>query len=143
MSLFSSFSNWVMGGLKRSQGVQYTTPSAYSEDAASTVTFDSAMQISAVWACVKLLAETVSSMPIGIYKKTGEGRKIYDTHQLYTLFNGKVNRYQNRIEFFETVILNLVISGNAYCKIDRVGDRIVSLIPLMSSQVEVMISTIL
>lgn len=138
MSLFSSFSSWIMGGLKRSQGIQYTTPSSYSEDAASTVTFDSAMQISAVWACVKLLSETVSSMPIGIYKKTADGRKIYDTHQLYTLFNGKVNRYQNRIEFFETVILNLVISGNAYCKIDRVGDRIVSLIPLMSSQVEVM-----
>lgn len=138
MNMFYSFSNWVMGGLRRSKGVQYSTPSSYAEDAASTVTYDSAMQLSAVWACVKLLAETVSSLPLTIYKKTPDGRVIHETHALTTLFEGKVNRYQTKIEFFETVLLNLVINGNAYCKIDRVGDRIVSLLPIMSAQVEPM-----
>lgn len=139
MSLFSSFSAWVMGGLRRARGVQYSTPSAYAEEAASTVTFDSAMQLSAVWACVKLLSETVASMPIGVYRNGPEGRKPYDTHPLATLFAGKVNRYQTKIEFFETVLLNLVVSGNAYCKIDRVDGKIVSLLPLMSAQVEPML----
>jgi len=138
MNMFYSFSNWVMGGLRRSKGIQYSTPSSYSEDAASTVTYDSAMQLSAVWACVKLLAETVSSLPLTIYKKTPDGRVVYETHALTTLFEGKVNRYQTKIEFFETVLLNLVINGNSYCKIDRVGDRIVSLLPIMAAQVEPM-----
>ncbi len=138
MSLFSSFSNWVMGGLRRSKGIQYSTPSSYSEDAASTVTYDSAMQLSAVWACVKLLSETVASLPLTIYKKTPDGRVIHETHALTTLFNGKVNRYQTKIEFFETVMLNLIVNGNAYCVIERVGGRIVSLLPIMSAQVEPM-----
>ena len=138
MSLFSSFSNWVMGGLRRSKGIQYSTPSSYSEDAASTVTYDSAMQLSAVWACVKLLSETVASLPLTIYKKTPDGRVVHETHALTTLFNGKVNRYQTKIEFFETVMLNLVVNGNAYCVIERVGGRIISLLPIMSAQVEPM-----
>jgi len=138
MSLFSSFSNWVMGGLRRSKGIQYSTPSSYSEDAASTVTYDSAMQLSAVWACVKLLSETVASLPLTIYKKTPDGRVVHETHALTTLFNGKVNRYQTKIEFFETVMLNLIVNGNAYCVIERVGGRIISLLPIMSAQVEPM-----
>lgn len=138
MSLFASFSNWVMGGLRRSKGIQYSTPSSYDTEAASTVTYDSAMQLSAVWACVKLLAETVASLPVTVYRVTPDGRKVHETHALTTLFSGKVNRYQTKVEFFETVILNLVINGNAYCRIERVGDRIVSLMPLMSAQIEVM-----
>lgn len=138
MSLFSSFSDWVLGGLRRSSGVQYTAPLTYSEEAASTVTFDSAMQLSAVWACTKLLSETVASLPLNVYKRTSSGRKEFDTHPLHVLFAGKVNKWQTKIEFFETVLLNLVISGNAYCQIERSGDRIVSLTPLMSSQVEPM-----
>lgn len=139
MSLFSSFSAWVMGGLKRSKGVQYSTPSAYAEEAASTVTFDSAMQLSAVWACVKLLSETVASLPLNVYKKTETGRELDENHPLHLLFTGRANRYQTKIEFLETVLLNLVVSGNAYCIITRSGNRIISLLPIMSSQVEVML----
>jgi HK97 family phage portal protein len=138
MSIFHSFSNWVMGGLRRSIGIQYATPSSYSEDAASTVTYDSAMQLSAVWACVKLLSETVASLPLTFYKTSENGRKPHDTHALSILFSGKVNRYQSKVEFFETVLLNLVVNGNAYCVITRSGDRIVSLLPIMSAQVEPM-----
>lgn len=138
MSVFYSFSNWVMGGLRRSKGIQYSTPSSYAEDAAATVTYDSAMQLSAVWACVKLLAETVASLPLTVYKTSEDGRKAHETHALSILFSGKVNRYQTKVEFLETVLLNLVIHGNAYCVITRSGDRIVSLLPIMTAQVEPM-----
>jgi HK97 family phage portal protein len=136
MNIFYSFSNWVMGGLRRSKGIQYSTPQAYAQEAASPVTYDSAMQLSAVWACVKLLSETVASLPIYVYRKTPEGRELDESHALAILFNGKVNRYQTRNEFFETVLLNLVVHGNAYCVIERSGSRIVSMLPIMSAQVE-------
>lgn len=139
MSLFSSFSNWLLGGLRRSRGVQYTTPSAYAEEAASTVTFDTAMQLSAVWACVKLLSETVASLPLHVYRKTESGRSVHGTHALTVLFEGRVNKWQTKIEFFETVLLNLITSGNAYCIIERQAGRISGLVPLMSAQVEPMV----
>ena len=139
MSLFGSFSNWIMGGLRRAVGVQYTTPSGYTEESATPVTFDSAMQLSAVWACVKLLSETVSSLPLNIYRKTDDGRKIDDRHPLSILLAGKVNKWQNKIEFFETVMLNLITQGNAYCIVERHAGRIVGLVPIMSNQVEPML----
>jgi HK97 family phage portal protein len=136
MNIFYSFSNWVMGGLRRSKGIQYSTPQAYTQESASAVTYDSAMQLSAVWACVKLLSETVASLPLYVYKKTPEGRELYETHALSLLFSGKTNKYQTKNEFFETVLLNLVVHGNAYCVIERSGTRIMSLLPIMSAQVE-------
>jgi len=137
MSVFTAIGNWMMGGLRRYKGTQYPTPSSYSEDAASTVTFDSAMQLSAVWACVKLLAETVASLPVNVYKTGENDRVLAPQNHIARLFADKVNKYQTKVEFFETVVLNLVTHGNAYCVIERLpnGD-VVSLLPIMSAQVE-------
>lgn len=137
MNPFTRIGSWMQDGLRRLVGVQYSQPSAYPEQAAAPVTFDSALQLSAVWACVKLIAETVASLPLTVYKLDENGRKIAKNHPLSLLFNGKVNRYQTKVEFFETVLLNLLTSGNAYCFIQRVGDRIVGLLPLMSADMEV------
>jgi len=136
MNIFTRIGSWMQDGLRRLAGVQYGIPSSYREEAASPVTFDSAMQLSAVWACVKLIAETVSSLPLTVYKKTDTGRKEAVNHPLTLLFSGKVNRYQTKVEFFETVLLNLLTTGNAYCYVQRIGDRIVGLLPLMSADME-------
>ena len=137
MNLFTRIGSWMQDGIRRLVGIQYGIPSAYSEESASPVTFDSAMQLSAVWACVKLISETISSLPLTVYKTTDSGRKVATNHPLSVMFNGKVNRYQTKVEFFETVLLNLLTSGNAYCYIQRVGDRIVGLLPLMSADMQV------
>jgi HK97 family phage portal protein len=136
MNIFTRIGSWMQDGLRRLAGIQYGIPSSYAEESASPVTFDSAMQISAVWACVKLIAETISSLPLTIYIKTDTGRMEAVNHPLNIMFSGKVNRYQTKIEFFETVLLNLLTTGNAYCYIQRVGDRIVGLLPLMSADME-------
>lgn len=136
MSLFTTITSWLFDGLQRNKGVQYAAPDTYAESAASTVTFDSAMQLSGVWSCAKLISETVASLPLTIYERTPEGRKVADLLPLSVLFNGKVNRYQNKVEFFETVMLNLIIHGNAYCVIQKSAGRIVGLLPIMSSQVQ-------
>ncbi len=135
MNWFYSLQRWIGSGLRRSTGTQYTQPEAGAETA-SPVTFDTALQLSAVWACVKLIAETVASLPFGIWEKREGGRIPADRHPLSLLFAGRVNRYQTRVEFWETVLLNLITHGNAYCVIQRVGGRIIGLLPIMSSQVE-------
>ena len=135
MNWFYNLQRWIGSGLRRSTGTQYTQPESGAETA-SPVTFDTAMQLSAVWACVKLIAETVASLPFGIYELREAGRVPASLHPLTLLFAGRVNRYQTRVEFWETVLLNLITHGNAYCVIQRVGGRIIGLLPIMSSQVE-------
>lgn len=134
-SFFARIGRILGDGLRRRRGVQYPE-AAHAEEAATPVSFETAMQLSAVWACVKLLSETVASMPLEVYRLTPSGRVPAPRHWLTQLLGGKVNRYQTRVEFLETVVLNLVTHGNAYCLIQRVGDQVVGLLPLMSSQVQ-------
>lgn len=132
---FYDFGSWVLGGLRRLVGTQYASP-GYAEEAASPVTFDTAMQLSAVWACVKLLSETPASLPLKFYRRTDAGRIEEPDHPLALLFSDKPNRYQTRVEFWETMFLNLHTHGNAYALVERRAGRVVSLLPLMSAQIE-------
>lgn len=140
MNIFIRIGSWMKDGLRRLVGVQYGYPSTPAEQTATPVTFDSAMQVSTVWACVKIISETISSLPLNVYRKGENGRKIAVNHPLQLLFSGKVNRYQTKNEFLETVLLNLVTTGNSYCYIQRINDRIVSLLPLMSADMEVVLN---
>ena len=135
MAFWQNLFSWFGGSTQRTEGIQITGPGAYSDEAAVSVTEDSAMQTSAVWACVKLLSETVASLPVAVYKKTPTGRERDDEFWLARLMARKPNRYQTRVEFFETIMLNLTLHGNAYCKIIKTNGVIRSLMPIMSSQV--------
>lgn len=129
------WSNLVGGTTtERNIGTQYASPS-YSEDAAVPVTEDTAMQVSAVWACVRLLSETVASLPFNVYQKNP--KSVADGFYFQELMRRKPNRYQTRQEFLETMMLNLTLHGNAYARIQRINGRITSLMPMMSAQVEV------
>jgi len=130
-STFRTF--WgAVSGLLRLPGMQTPLPQSQMPTAAP-VNFDLALSVSQWWAGVRLLAEVIASLPICFYYNGKEN----DIHPLWYLLNVKPNRYMNRVEFFECVILNLVTSGNAYILVERLGDRIVSLLPVMSSQMEV------
>lgn len=123
---------------QRTKGLQSSLPS-YSSNAAAPVNIDTALQLSAVWACVKLITEAVASMPVHIYRVDRNGVKTVDEqHPLSLLFNGKVNRWQTKQEFFETIIYQKVLLGNSYSVIQRDSKgTIIGLIPLMTEQMRV------
>ena len=136
MTFWQSIYQFLGGSTtQRNAGIQYPGPS-YEAPAAVPVTEESAMQVSTVWACVRLLSETVASLPVYVYRETPDGRVADPNHWFSRLMAIGPNRYQTRVEFFETVMLNLVLHGNAYCKVDRIGGQPRSLMPLMSAQVE-------
>ncbi|MDM1274031.1 phage portal protein [Acinetobacter sp. YH12116] len=103
---------------------------------AKPVTFDSAMTLSAVFACVKILTESVATLPLHMYKLSADGtRSQVKDHDVIRLLYNKPNRYQTRVEFFEQLMLNLV-AGNAYVKKDYSGKKLVSLQVINSGSVE-------
>lgn len=129
---------WLGGGIKRVFGRQSNNPLLAFAGKKRNVNEETAMQISAVWAAVQLKAGTLASLALNFYDTEGDTERTRNVDgDLARLFRGKVNRYQTRMEFFETVCLNLYLTGNAYCLIDRTGSRITSLLPIMSSQVDV------
>lgn len=135
--MFRTVLGWLgFDGLYRSEGSQNPTPDSYAGPTPQPVNFDTAMQLSAVWACARLLSETVAGLPLTFTVKQPDGSTQPLTSDVTTVFEGKVNRYQTRFEFFETLMLNLVLRGNAYALKQYNGTRLVGLLPLMSSQVE-------
>lgn len=83
---------------------------------ASTATFERAMTLSVVFACHKILAETVASLPLEMFAfDTNRHRKQIFDHELAFLFRNKPNDNQTCVEFKETLMLNL-INGNAYVR---------------------------
>ena len=137
MSWFSRVAGWFgMSGPVVVSGSQSPAPGAYPSTPAKPVTFDSAMQLSAFWASVRLISETVACLPVTVYRVDGGKREEDRSHWLWQLLAFKPNRYQTRIEFFECLVLNLCVWGNAYNRIARVGDRVVALVPMQAAQVE-------
>ena len=137
MNFISMAWGWVSSGLRRLTGRQTAWPGSSSTAPARHVNFDTAMQTSAFWACARLISETVASLPVIFYRINGKQRIPDDGHPLYRVLALKPNRYQTRVDFFSTLVLNLVTWGNAYCQITRNGQgQIISLLPLMSAQME-------
>jgi HK97 family phage portal protein len=124
------------GAPARNDGLQSGQPGAYGTVAAAEVTFDTAMQISPVWAAVKLISESIGSMPFNIYEVTDKGRRIATEHPLHRVLTQRPNQYQTDVEFWESMALNLAVSGNAYAIKQRMGDELIGLLPVSSSQVE-------
>ena len=100
---------------------------------------DAALSLSAVWACVKLVSEAVGAMPVRVWRVSPDGSQEPETqHWIHSLLNEAPNQYQTRNEFFETVVINLMLAGNSYC-VKQMGNngRVLSLLPMMASQTEV------
>lgn len=136
MSVWTSITSWFgLAPAEPKRGRQYASTVAGAT--AKPVTFDTAMTVSAVFACIRLLAETVSSLPLNMYKLDSEGNRTLDSqHELIKLLKYRPNRRQTRIEFFEQLMLNLVSSGNAYVLLGYIGKRLVSLQVLNSGSIE-------
>jgi HK97 family phage portal protein len=91
-----------------------------------------AMQLAAWWACVRLIAETIATLPIGVYARRPDGSK--DTaadHDLYAVLHDSPNSDQTAAEFWEGQVASLCIFGNGYSLKDKRSDgTIISLTPL-------------
>ena len=99
--------------------------------AGQNVTVTSAIRIGAVFACVRVLAETVASLPIIVYRRKGDsGKERARDHPLYNLLHIAPNRYQTSFEWREMLQGHLALRGNAYCRIIRKAGKPVGLIPL-------------
>lgn len=97
-----------------------------------------AMQTTAVYACVRILAEAVASLPIHVYERTATGKEKKVDHPLYFLLHDEPNPEMSSFVFRETLMTHLLIWGNAYVQIirDRSG-QVISLYPLLPDKMSV------
>lgn len=106
--------------------------------AGSMVTEQTAMQMTAVYACVRILAETVAGLPLHLYRYKDGGKEKAVDHPLYHLLHDEPNPEMSSFVFRETLMTHLLLWGNAYAQIIRNGKgEIIALYPLMPNRMRV------
>jgi HK97 family phage portal protein len=93
-----------------------------------------ALSLSAVWACVNLLAGTIASLPLMVYRGAGADRKVARDHPLYWLLHDSPNFDQSAGDYWEGGEAALELRGNMHSHIERNGARIVALRPIWGVQ---------
>ena len=109
-------------------------------DSGERVDEKSAMQIATVYACVRLLAESVAQLPLHLYRYTnnGKGKEMAVDHPLYWLLHDIPNPEMTSFTWRETMMTHLLLYGNSYSQIIRDGrNGVVGLYPLLPENVEV------
>ena len=136
----------ILSGLFRSRDkpTDRTAGSSYSFFLGGTasgkyVTERSAMQMTAVYCCVRILSEAVASLPLQFYRYTDDGGKEKAVeHPLYFLLHDEPNPEMTSFIFRETLMTHLLLWGNAYSQIIRNGKgEVVALYPLMPDRMKV------
>lgn len=103
-----------------------------------TVNERTAMQTTAVYACVRILAEAIASLPLSVYQTTGLGKEKALTHNLYHLLHDEPNSEMTSFVFRETLMSHLLLWGNAYAQIIRdQNGKVLSLYPLLPNKMSV------
>ena len=138
MSIFSGLFK------SRDKPTNRTPGSAYSfflggTTSGKAVTERTAMQMTAVYSCVRILAEAVAGLPLHLYKYTADsGKEKALDHPLYRLLHDEPNPEMSSFVFRETLMTHLLLWGNAYAQIIRNGkNEIVALYPLMPNKMTV------
>ena len=138
MGMFSFLNRWRASSGDRSPGGDFWfEPVAMRTGSGMRVSPDSALRLAAVYACVRILSETMASLPLVLYRPRADGGKDQVTdHWLFRLLAKRPNRFQNPFEWREMLQSHLVLRGNAYNQIvTNPRGEVVELLPLHPDRV--------
>ena len=112
----------IFGGEKTAAGVRVNETQSLS--------------ISAVYACVRVLSESISSLPLKVFERSGDSRQAAMMHPLYNILHLSGNDIMTAMKMRELMVVHLLLWGNSYSEIERDrGGRIVALWPIHPGRV--------
>lgn len=92
---------------------------------------------STVNACTGIIADSIASLPLNVYKKTDKGRIRYDKSDLAQIFRRKINFYQKPFTFKKQIALHLLLKGNAFIYVQRLNNKVIGLYALNPERVTI------
>jgi HK97 family phage portal protein len=129
---------WFPGEASRQDGTNFRTNSVTLADFqdSGAAGASGVLGLAAAWACVNLLAGTIASLPLMVYRTDRDGRRtLAGDHPLYRVLHDSPNADQTALDFWEFVCASLELHGNSYCEVERANDgRVIALSPPMSPE---------
>lgn len=113
---------------QHSTGQMYASLGGMQTVAGGYASVDMSLALSAVWACVRRLSETISTMPIQVFERTADGNRAVDyQHPLQFVLHDSPNADMTSIEFWQAMQCCVELWGNAYASKQQVGGELVGL----------------
>ena len=126
MTLFNKFTNLFIA--KSTSGDDGAVESIFAGmSSGQTITEQSALTLSTVWACTSLVSETIGTLPLHIYKKTPTGRERADDYQLSHILRKKPNSKSTSSVLWQSTVASMLLRGNGILKKLTVGNKLVGL----------------
>lgn len=108
-----AIAGWIGGGITLADGGFWSKWFGLSNFSGKRVTVNSALQISTVMACVRLISEVLSTLPVGLFYKGEDGAPVAATeHQLYYLLHSQPNATMTAPVFWQALIASLLLQGS-------------------------------
>src|SRR5690606_30996598 len=85
------------------------------------------LTLSAVWACARLISETIGTLPLGMHERTSAGKRPAPQHPLHFIIGSQPNTDTIPSVFWEAAVAAMLLRGNAHCEKLMVGGRLVGL----------------
>lgn len=127
----ASLSQWI-GTVTLANHDFWTQWTAGGSFTGKAMTADMALKLSTVWACVRLLSETLATLPLGFYRRNKDGSREQATdHPLYEILHNTPNADMTAAVFWQVVLTSLLLWGNAYIEIGRNRSAVSGLLFLM------------
>lgn len=123
----SALLNWLGVPISLTDGSFWAEWSSARNYAGKVVTVNSALQLSAAWACVRLIAETLSTLPMNLYRDDSGAKTPARDHHLYTILHNQPNADMTAVVFWQAFVSSMLLWGNTYVEIRRSGGVITSL----------------
>jgi len=126
LTLFNKFTNLFIA--KSTSGDDGAVESIFAGmSSGQTITEQSALTLSTVWACTSLVSETIGTLPLHIYKKTPTGRERADDYQLSHILRKKPNSKSTSSVLWQSTVASMLLRGNGILKKLTVGNKLVGL----------------
>ena len=120
----------VRASLGFSRPLTLKDPELYASavDSGVVISPQAVMQLDAVWACVRLISETIASLPLGMYERTPQGRRYAPHHPLHYLIHDQPNADSTATVFWEAVVASMLLRGAARIEKQIVAGRLAGLL---------------
>ena len=120
----------VRASLGFSRPLTLKDPELYASavDGGPVVSPQAVMQLDAVWACVRLISETIASLPLGMYERTPQGKRYAPQHPLHYLIHDQPNADSTATVFWEAVVASMLLRGAARIEKQIVAGRLAGLL---------------
>ncbi|WP_219209458.1 phage portal protein [Variovorax boronicumulans] len=126
-ALAGAFAGWLGRPITLGDGKFWSSWYGASNFSGKSVTVNSALQLSTAWACVRLISETLSTLPMNVYQDRGDAKVLAKQHNLYGLLHSQPNDKMSAAVFWQTYLASMLLWGASYVEIHRSAGVITSL----------------